>query len=112
MKRNFFALCTVVITVIGSSFSVKFTTDFYAVYKQVGVERNPVNYNYFTTPQTHLPGTGKLNWLKVVAASSSGPTTTEFLSAFDALDITPLFPGPNQLLSDEVDVTGILDVRN
>lgn len=112
MKKNLLALSAVILAIVGSSFTVKFTTDFYLVYKQSGIQRDKVNYNQFTSPQTHLTGTGKLNWLKVVAASASGPTATEFNSAFDARDISPAIPGPNQQLSDEVDVTGILDVKS
>ena len=110
MKLNLLGIVAVVVAIGFSSFTAKKTTSFYLTYKGTGfTEKAIASFDQTTTPQSHITGTGKLNWLKVEAASAGGPTSSEFIDEFENRDISPATP--NNLLSDEVDVTGVLDVK-
>ena len=111
MKKNLMAVGALAIAIAFSSFTNKTDVQKYLVY-QSGTERDINSFASPTTTQpSHVIGSGKLNWFRVLDVNNDGIDVTEFNGAFDAKDIKPA-GSPNQLLSDEVDISGQLDVKN
>lgn len=110
MKRNLLALSAVVLAVVFSSFTNRVDTTFYYIYDQVNTQKQLTSYTEVTTQPSHVSGTSKLNWLRVIDHNDGVIDQTEFETQFEIYDVVN---DSQDKLSDETsDINGQLDIKS